>query len=47
MMTRPVVLSEILWKGELIGYEHTTRLAQWLSSIFIMNNSRYTKGDYT
>ena len=23
-MTRPLLLSEILWKGELIGYEHTT-----------------------
>jgi len=23
-MTRPLLISEILWKGELIGYEHTT-----------------------
>ena len=31
-MTRPLLLSEILRKDELIGYEHTSRLAQWLSS---------------
>jgi len=29
-MTWPLLFSEILRKGELIGYEHTSRLAQWL-----------------
>ena len=30
--TRLLLLSEMLWKGKLIGYEHTNRLVQWLSS---------------
>ena len=30
---RPLLLSEILWKGKLIRYEHTSRLLQWLSSV--------------
>jgi len=45
-MTRPLLLSEILWKGKLIGYEHTSRLVQWLSSVY---NEQwwYMKGDFT
>ena len=33
-MTRPLLISEILQKGELIGYEHMKRLVQWLSSVY-------------
>jgi len=29
-----LLLSDILWKGELIGYEHTSRLMQQLSSVY-------------
>ena len=45
-MTRPLLLSEVLRKDELIAYEHTNRLVQVII-LCIMNNSRYTKGDIT
>ena len=41
-MTRPLLLSEILQKGELIGYEHTTRLEQWLSSKIKLRSAHCT-----
>jgi len=44
-MTRPLLLSEILWKGELIGYEHTPTSTVVILS-FIMKDSRYMKGDF-
>ena len=40
---RPLLLSEILQKGELIGYEHINRLVQWLSSVIKLRSAHCTE----
>jgi len=45
-MTRPLLLSEILQNGDLIGYEHTNRLAQWLSSEIKLSSAHCARYGY-